>query len=501
MTAVRLKLQETARIPWVRAVLNFLDGWYYPAAYALLCLLSSLFGLEFLVYAVSVAVILFVCLFAKDTKALIAPVVLIVYSTSWKHTPQPPYNSSFLNDPGVLGGIIALGAVAVAAMIFRLVVYRRNRNFISAPTRLKGGLVFLAIAFTFNGMFYSGYVIKDLFFGALIALSYIAIYFMFYDTYRRERGETGVYFAYVIALASAVILLQVAKLLLIGHTGTPQGDMSVFTEDGSINKDLMIAGWGMSNNVGGMLAMFMPAWLYLAYKFRNGWIFYLLAFVQMGAVAFTLSRSSLLVGGAMLLVGMVVLSVVKSPRRKFFRIFNIAAVCAAILFCLVFREKIVEIFAVIFERGFGDSQRFEIWWNGVLNFLKEPVWGVGFFEPFYVDINIENWVFPDMYHNLLIQTLACCGMVGMFAYMFHFAQVLNLLIRKPTAERLLYFAIFLMISGTSLLDNHIFHVFPALVYSLALVLWEKDVEQESPLPLGRDKRGLFAFGREIREEK
>lgn len=499
MTAVRLKLQEAAQIPWMRLALKFLNGWFYPAAYALLCLISSLFGLEFLIYAVTVAIVLFVCLFAEDTKALIPPIVLIVYSTSWKHTPQPPYHSSFLNDPRVLGWIIALGAVAVAAMVFRLVVYHRARNFISSPTRLKGGLIALAIAFTLNGIFYSGYVIKDLFFGALIALSYIAVYVLLYSTYRREKGESGVYFAYVLVLASAVILLQVAKLLLFGHTGTPQGTLSVFTEDGSINKDLMIAGWGMSNNVGGMLAMFMPAWLYLAYKFRHGWIFYLFAFVQMGAVAFTLSRSSLLVGGAMLLTGMIVLSAVKSPRRTFFRIFNLVAVCAVIFSCLVFRSKIMEIFAVIFDRGFGDSQRFEIWWNGFLNFLKEPVLGVGFFEPFYVDINIENWVFPDMYHNLLIQTLACCGLVGMLAYMFHFAQVLNLLIRKPTAERLLYFAIFLMISGTSLLDNHIFHVFPALVYSMALVLWEQDAEQDSPLPLGRDRRGLFAFGKKVHD--
>ena len=500
MTAVRLKLQEAAHLPWMRAVLGFFDGWYYPAAYASLCFISSLCGLEFLVYAVTVAVILFVCLFAEDTKALLAPIALIVYSTSWKHTPQPPYNATFLNDPRVLGGIIVLGAIAVAAMIFRLVVHRRNRNFISAPTRLKSGLLALALAFTLNGIFYSGYILKDFFFGALIALSYIAVYFFFYGTYRRKREDAGIYFAYILALASAVILLQVAKLLLFGHTGTPQGTISIFTEDGSINKDLMIAGWGMSNNVGGMLAMFMPAWLYLAYKLRYGWIFYLLAFVQMGAVAFTLSRSSLLVGGAMLVAGMVVLSVVKSPRRTFYRIFNIAAVCCGILFCLALRDKIVEIFAVIFERGFGDSQRFEIWWNGVLNFLKEPLFGVGFFEPFYVDINIENWVFPDMYHNLLVQTLACCGLAGMLAYMLHFAQILNLLLRSPTAERMLYFAIFLMISGTSLLDNHIFHVFPALVYSMALLLWEQDVEQENPLPLGRDKRGLFAYGKTIRED-
>ena len=493
------RLRAASSVPVIGGILNFLNGKAFPPLYAALVLLSSLTGLEFLVYGFTVAVVLFVCLFAEDTKPLIVPVVMIVYSTSWKHTPQPPYRSAFLNDPAVLSAIMALGAVAVAAMLFRLIVFRRKRNFMTAPTRLKGGLIALAAALILNGSFFADYTGKDFFLGILIALSFVAVYLFLYNTCGWNR-QTGCYFAYVVGLTSVVILLQVAKLLLIGHLGTPQGDMSVFTEDGSINKDLMIAGWGMSNNIGGMLAMFMPVWLYFAYRMRHGWIFYILAFMQTGAIAFTLSRSSLLVGGVMLFAGAVLLSCVRSPRRSFFRVFNIAVIVCVLLFCIVFSEKIKEVFAVIFERGFSDSNRFRIWMNGLLNFLKAPFFGVGFYESFGVDINIENWIFPDMYHNIVIQLLASCGTAGMLAYLYHLAQVLNLSVRKPTAERILYLSIFLMITGTSFLDNHIFHVFPALVYSASLLLWEKDVEADSPLPLGRDKRGLFRFGKNIRED-
>lgn len=499
MEAVRRLLRRGAQQPALHAVLKFIDGNIYPALYAALAFICSLFGLEFLIYIVTTAVVVVVCLFAEDTKGIIAPLVIIVYSTSWKHTPQPPYKSQFLNDPAVLAAIAILGVIVIAAMIFRLIAFHKKRNFITAPTRLKGGLILLGITFIANGIFYAGYIVNDLFFGVLIAASFVAVYFFLYNTYRQTE-ETGQYFAYVICLASGIILLQVAKLVLIGHTGTPEGTISVFTESGSINKDLMITGWGMSNNVGGMLAIFLPTWLYLAYKMRHGWVFYILAFVQMGAVCFTLSRSSLLVGAVMLVCGAIILSVVKSPRRKFFRIFNLIAVVGLFVICIVFFDKIREIFSVIFDRGFSDSNRFQIWKNGLLNFLKAPFFGVGFFEPFYVDINIENWIFPDMYHNILIQIIASCGMAGMLAYCYHLAQILNLLIRRPTAERMLYFAFFLMISGTSLLDNHIFHVFPALVYSLSLLLWEKDVEKESPLPLGGDKKGLFVFGKNIQED-
>ena len=73
-------------------------------------------------------------------------------------------------------------------------------------------------------------------------------------------------------------------------------------------------------------------------------------------------------------------------------------------------------------------------------------------------------------------------MFGLLAYTFHLSGVCTLLTRKGGAASLLYLAVFLGISGASLLDNHIFHVFPALVYSLALALWERDTAV-SRLPL------------------
>lgn len=469
MYALRLRLKEAANMPIMKNVVGFFDGNVYPVAYALLVLLSSLLGLEIFLYVLTCAIVVFTSLFSEDSKPIIVPLILVVYSTSWKHTPQPPYNSQFLNTPSVLVCICVLAFIAVSAMIFRAVVFRVKDE--SCGFSLKSGLLALSAAFMLNGAASAKFEVKDIFFGILIALSFGAVYFYLSKT-MRKREAIGFYCAYVVGLASAVIFIQLLYVLFA------EGAI----HDGTIDKDLVIAGWGMSNNVGGMLAMFLPATLYFAYKSKKyGALFYLLSLVQFFGVCLTQSRASVLIGGIILVAAAILLSVVRSPQRKYIRICNIIVVAVVILACVFFFEKILDIFAVMIERGFDDSNRISIWINGMKNFMSSPLFGVGFYAPFYVDINIENWVFPDMYHNVFIQILASCGLIGILAYVFHLAQILCLALQKPSAERLFFFGMFLLITGTSLLDNHIFHVFPALTYSLILFLWEKDIANASSL--------------------
>ena len=96
-----------------------------------------------------------------------------------------------------------------------------------------------------------------------------------------------------------------------------------------------------------------------------------------------------------------------------------------------------------------------------------------------------------MYHNTYVQMLACCGIFGVAAYTFHIVQGLILVFKKPTAERLFFFFVIAVLSVMSMADNHLFHVFPALVYSALIALCEKDSEatpgsQKAELPDSED---------------
>lgn len=489
----------------VRNFCEFIDGYAFICIYAALVLISSILGLEAFVYGVTALLITFICLFAKDVRAVLPPVVLIVYSTSWMHTPQA--DSDFFNSIATFVSLGVLGVIAVAMLVVRMALAKKERFGIH-PKGLQGGMIALLIAFLLNGALSSEYVLQDFLFGALIAASFVAIYFFVRCT-GSQRSDNGCYFATCCAAAGIVIFLQIIYALLFREVFQTASGISItglqilqnFLAEGSIlsdlsiNKDAMIAGWGMSNNFGGMLAMFLPASLYLVYKLRHGWLFYLFAFLQLGAIACTLSRTALLTGGVLLVGGAIILSVVRSPRRAFVRGCNLFMIAGIAAIGFLFFDRIREIFATIFDRGFGDSNRFAIWQFGWEKFLSAPLFGSGFYIHFYPDFgfDIANWVFPDMYHNIFVQIFASCGLIGMMAYLYHISQVLCLLFRRPTADRILYLSIFLAVSGASLLDNHIFHIFPALLYSLALGLWELDVNNHSRGALWHTERAEKRF--------
>ena len=88
----------------------FLDGYAYIFIYAALAFVSSLCGQEPLVFGLTALLVVLVCLFAKDTRALVPPIILVIYAVSWMHTPQS--GADFFNAPATFVSFGILGAVA-----------------------------------------------------------------------------------------------------------------------------------------------------------------------------------------------------------------------------------------------------------------------------------------------------------------------------------------------------------------------------------------------------
>ena len=251
---MRQKIRALTQLPVIKQVLWFLDSYYFPAAYALLAFISSLAGLEIAYFAVTAVIVVFVCIFSRDSKPMLPLVFLAVYGVSWVHTPQPPFSSDFFYNSVVQIYFLCLGILLVACLIFRFIVFPQDKNFFK-DSKLRLGIALMTAAFLLNGVFFGNYTIKDLPFGLLIALSFFAFYIFFFYTLRVDE-KTAHYVAYNLVLASGVIFLQLCKIYLFDGV----------IKDGSVDKDILVAGWGMSNNVGGMLGMLFPAWFYLAFK-------------------------------------------------------------------------------------------------------------------------------------------------------------------------------------------------------------------------------------------
>lgn len=443
---------------------GFFESIYYPIAYALFALACSFVGFEIVYFAVTAAVVIFTVIFCEDTKCVFVPVVLAVYGVSQRHTPQPPYGSGYLYSSAFLIACGVLLALVFAAMAFRMAAFRGTGNIFRDRTKMRWGMLAMAAVLLLNGAFYSGWTAASLICGVAIALSFVWFYVFFYNTLH-YCGETAAYAARVLCIAAGVIFIQLLKAHIF------DGALA----SGSINKDKLVLGWGMSNNIGGMLAVFMPAFFYLAYRQKYGWLWYMGGLICFCGVVLTLSRTAVLVGALALVAAMVLLSI-RGRHVKFVRIFNIAAIAVLAILCAVFSEDLAQIFRHYIERGFDDTGRFEIWYSGWENFLRSPLFGVGFCTPIAPDwsYGIENWLFPDMYHNAFVQMFACCGIFGVAAYTFHIIQGLILIFKRPSPERLFFFFVIAVLSGVSMADNHLFHVFPALVYSALLGMCEKD---------------------------
>ena len=455
------KFIAVAEYPAMKKVLAFFDGYYYPAVYAALALISSIFGLEIPFFILTVLAAVFVCLFAKDTRSLFVPVAVMTMGRSWKHASFAPYNSDFMSRPYVIAVLCVLGAVAFAALLWRVIVWRGEHNFFKDKSAYKWSIVAMTAVLLLNGVFYSGWIASDLLLGLLYAVSFFGLYIFFFNTLERREG-TAKYVAVVLFAALCLILLQIGWIFAFEDA----------VQGGSINKDRIITGWGVSNNIGARIAIYLPACFYMSMKFRRGWIFYVSGFVFFGSIFLTLSRTSVLMGAIALVCMAVYLSIVKTPCRKFIRIFNIACVAGVIVLAAIFWDKIQELFAVFFERGVDDSGRFEIWESGLKNFLRAPVFGVGFYEPIMPGVEMIG-MFPEMYHNIFVQMLASCGIVGFAAFVFQIVQFARVVFRKGvTVERLFFVMVILVILATNLLDVHLFLPTISVVYSVFLLFAE-----------------------------
>ena len=126
---MRQKIRALTQLPVIKQVLWFLDSYYFPAAYALLAFISSLAGLEIAYFAVTAVIVVFVCIFSRDSKPMLPLVFLAVYGVSWVHTPQPPFSSDFFYNSGVQIYFLCLGILLVACLIFRFIVFPQDKNF------------------------------------------------------------------------------------------------------------------------------------------------------------------------------------------------------------------------------------------------------------------------------------------------------------------------------------------------------------------------------------
>lgn len=473
---------QTNRLDRLRQTRHILllDGFLRSPAYiisiSILTVICNLLQMDILLYTVVVFLAVSICLFGSDLLALMPLVILCYVAPSPQNNPGHGANKGSIFRVGN-GGIylFVLLILFFAALLYRLATDPDfgGWKFLRAKRQLINGMLLLSGAYLLSGLGMEEYrelFQRNLVFSLLQAASVTALYFLFtgsvkWDTVSKE------YFAWIGLCVGFVIIPQLMENYLSGRAFI----------DGTkiIDRELIYTGWGMHNNIGGMMAMMIPFPFYLACHRKHGWFYNGLATVLIVSVMLSCSRTSMVVGGFVYCCCAVILLV----RRKDQRIWNLGlyllALGVGIGFAIVFYDRLRRIFDLFYEELFLISQRDNLFYYGNKQFMSHPLFGGSFFpQGKYVPWDWStskafSAFFPPRWHNTIVQLGASCGMVGLLTYIIHRVETGILLLKNRTPEKTFIAIYIFCLLACSLMDCHFFNVGPVLFYSMALAFAEK----------------------------
>lgn len=448
-------------------------SWIYVALIAAMAAVSGIFAMEMAVYSVYILIAIAVCLLCRDLLPLIPVVICCYIAPSIGNNPGRNPESIFFPEHG---GTMLLTMVAIFVMmlIVRLSVDKQIgwRAIFRTKRHLLWGMVALGAAYMVSGVGVQNYAElagKNIFFGFLQFVCVALLYLILTAAVKWDEAPAW----YLPAVGIGMGFVVIAELISVYIT---QGVLV----DGSIDRVRIYTGWGMYNNVGCMIIMALPFPFYFARKAKTGWIGILTGTLFLLSTGLTSSRGSILTGLLVyLLCAAVTLLYAENKKVTFWYLAVIfTALTVSIGLCW---EQISKLLQDILERGL-ETSRNHIFKKGLEQFQEYPIFGGSFypidFVPYeFSSVDAFSEFFPPRWHNTVVQLLACCGVVGLAAYLLHCIQVARMLLRKTSLLKAVIGLSVVALMVSSLLDCHFFNLGPVLFYSMALAVAERS-EQE-----------------------
>lgn len=456
----------------VRAVNDFMRTPWFVLLIAVLTAVSNAFSLELALYTVFILIGIYVSLFGSDYLPLMPIVICSYIAPSMGNNPGRNPDSIFYPENGGIY-LIILAAIFVVSLIFRLLSDPEigGMKFLKEKRYLTGGMLVLGVSYLLSGIGIKGYgeiALNNLLFAFIQFAAVFLMYFIFAGAVKWDRVPKD-YLAWIGLSVGFVVMIQLLENYVSGR---------VFIEETmTIDRERIATGWGMHNNVGGLMAMMLPFVFYHACRRKHGWIYNILGTVLLLGVVMSCSRTSMIVAGIAYCVCAVILLRNAETRKTNLWVYAVALI-AVIAAAILFWDKIFSLFKKFLDELFVISSRDKIYVNGIKQFLNYPVFGGSFYPRDFVPwdwANLEAFssFFPPRWHNTLIQIAASCGIVGLVGYFIHRFQTVKLLLTNVSTEKLFIAIYVAALLAASLLDCHFFNVGPVLFYSMALAFAEK----------------------------
>ena len=448
----------------VAKVNRFLATPLYICLFSALAFLSNAFALEIIFATAVAAVVVYTCFFGEDLAPILPLAALCYISPSVANNPGRNTDTIF---SGIGGIYILILACAVAASCAARII-RDWKQYRQKKYRMLTGMLILSAAYLLGGVFRDGYgevAVKNLIFALLQSVSLCLLYVLFSGGIRWDRIRKD-YFAWIGFAAGLVLVFEILNIYLTAN----------IVIDGVINRNNIYTGWGIHNNMGGMLAMMIPFAFYLPARWGKGWLGTALGAVLLIGVVMSCSRNAILTSCCIYALSTLLMLIYsKNRRRDLAVVLGILAVGLVVL--LIFSKKILYLYSDLLSMGLSPNSRDSIYAKGIALFEKYPLFGGAFFSP----EGYQPWgwsttdfgsFFPARWHNTVVQMLASCGIVGMAAYLYHRGQTVLLFVRSHNLEKAFIGCSILALLVCSMFDCHFFNVGPTLFYSAALAFAE-----------------------------
>ncbi len=471
-TAPLLRYRQSAHICKINSFMRT------PAYVLMLCALTALsylFSLDIYLYSLFILIGIYVCFLGEDLLPITPMVILCYIAPSPSNNPGSAKNteSIFLAENGGIY-LIVIAVLLVLSVILRLLTdpVIGGKAFIRTPRPLLLSMIFLGISYLTSGLGMSKYpelAAGNLLFASLQFVAIAVMYYLFSGGVRWEQTPKD-YLAWIGMGAGFVVAVELLENYLSGRI------FMIGTD--TIDRELIYTGWGMHNNMGGMMAMMLPFPFYLAYTKKRSWIYNILGSALAFFVVLSCSRTSIIVAVAVFLIGAIILLRKKETRKQNLITYAITALVAAVLVTLLL-DELKDIFDLFFEELLIMSQRDNLVHYGLKQFLSHPVFGGSFYpQGKYVPWDWSTSAsfsafFPPRWHNTIVQIAASCGILGLLAYFLHRVQTVRSYLQHRTTENRFIGLSLLTLLVCSLMDCHFFNIGPVLFYSMALAFMEK----------------------------
>ena len=455
----------------INRINSFLATPYYIMVVMLLTALANLLELELMMFTLIALVAVYTCLWGADLLPLM-PLLISGYVTPGRsNNPGRNPESVFSGNSGTY--IVCLAVVIGAALIVHVI--RERRKIAKAKPALLWGLLALSTVYLLSGIgsaHYAAIAGKNIF-HALLQITAILMPYLLFTIFVDWENIRPDYFAWIGVGAGLLLCIEI-----LGIYCTQE-----IIVEGVVQREQIVTGWGMYNNMGGLLAMMIPYAFCLATRYRKIWIGILTGSVFLICVLLSCSRSSILGAGFAFGVCML-LMLYYTQNRRYNTIILISFIVAALLTVFFFREQLMRLFSVLLKFGLNLNNRDTIYTEGIHIFLQAPVLGSGFYSPgyepwAYATLESFNNLIPPRWHNTIVQLLVCCGTAGILAYLFHRVQTVQLFLRRKTPENSFIACSLVVLLIGSMLDCHFFNIGPVLFYSAALSYAENCPDSES----------------------